>query len=164
MAQSQFHETLRVLNQYQVDFILIGGVRAVLHGAMVSTFDIDIVPSREPENLERLVQALQELKAYYRTHPSFRILPDTHKLASPEHHLLMTQFGALDILGTVTKGRDYQALLPHTVEMEVPEDGTIKVISLPMLITLKQETGREKDKLILPLLQHTLSESQREEA
>ena len=158
MPTTQFLQILTILNEYQVDYILIGGVSAALHGASISTFDIDIVHSREPENIERLLEALKMLNAYYRTHSPFQIVPDSKKLSSKGHHLLMTQHGAMDILGTVTQGRDYNDLLPDTILMNVPEDGDIRVISLPMLITLKRETGREKDKLALPILIHTLAE------
>lgn len=163
MAQPQLFEMLRTLYRHQVDFILIGGVSGVLHGAGVTTYDLDIVQSREPENLVRLLEALEEIEGYYRTHPRNRILPDVERLALPGHHLLMTNFGPLDILGTVTKGRDYHSLLPDTIEMSLPGGGAIRVISLEMLIVLKRETAREKDKLMLPILIHTLNERNRVE-
>jgi hypothetical protein len=41
---------LRVLLLHQVDFLVVGGVNALLLGAPVVTFDLDIVPDRSPEN------------------------------------------------------------------------------------------------------------------
>ena len=64
-----FEKILRVLVKHKVDFILVGGLCAVLHGAPIQTFDLDMVPSREPENLTRLQSSLRELGAYYREHP-----------------------------------------------------------------------------------------------
>ncbi len=74
-------ELLRILTKHNVDFIIVGGVCAVLHGSPVTTFDMDIVHSREPENLIRLTDALKEIDARYRGHPA-RIEPDAGKLAS----------------------------------------------------------------------------------
>lgn len=152
-----FKAILRTLNHYQVDFIVIGGVCATLHGAPVFTFDIDIVYSREAENLLRLEAALTELKAYYREHPPFRIVPQAERINTPGHHLLMTSEGPMDLLGSVTGKRGYEELLPHTVVISL-DDQEIRMVTLPMLITLKTETGRIKDKQALPILQQTLKE------
>ncbi len=54
---------LKTLRRHGVDFIIVGGVCAVLHGAPVATFDLDVVHSREPHNLARLMAALEELDA-----------------------------------------------------------------------------------------------------
>ena len=37
---------LRVLAEHDVSFLVVGGVCAVIHGAPVSTFDLDIIPER----------------------------------------------------------------------------------------------------------------------
>ena len=52
----QFLELLRHLVQAEIDFIIVGGVAAVLEGAPVSTFDLDIVYSTADDNVERLAQ------------------------------------------------------------------------------------------------------------
>jgi hypothetical protein len=40
-----FLEILRALTHCQVDFIVVGGVCAVLQGAPITTFDLDMVHS-----------------------------------------------------------------------------------------------------------------------
>lgn len=60
-----YPKMLRVLLAHQVDFVVIGGVCATLHGSSVMTADVDIVPSRHSDNLKRLEAALTELNAYY---------------------------------------------------------------------------------------------------
>jgi hypothetical protein len=42
----------------KVDFILIGGMAAILHGSARVTFDVDLVYSRSDENIKRLAAAL----------------------------------------------------------------------------------------------------------
>lgn len=50
----KFKEALDVLLRHHVDFIVVGGVAAVLCGAPISTFDLDIVHDRSPANVGRL--------------------------------------------------------------------------------------------------------------
>jgi hypothetical protein len=51
---SDFRRILQTFVEHEVDFIVVGGVCTVLHGAPVYTFDLDLVHSRAPDNLERL--------------------------------------------------------------------------------------------------------------
>lgn len=78
-----FLALLRTLFNHEIDFIVVGGVAAVLHGAPIGTFDMDVVHSRSPENIERLVAALQDLDAYYRGRGEQRLRPDASQLAFP---------------------------------------------------------------------------------
>ena len=43
--QSGFIEILNALHDRRVDFVIVGGVAAVLHGGSRVTFDLDVVPS-----------------------------------------------------------------------------------------------------------------------
>ena len=94
-------DQLRVLHRHHVDFIVVGGVCAVLHGAPVDTFDLDIVHSRDTANLDRLLGALDELGAHYRRRD---LKPGRSHLQSPGHQLLDTRFGPLDVLGEIGSG------------------------------------------------------------
>src|SRR5262245_47380920 len=98
---SDFWEALQVLADHKVDCIVVGGVGAVLQGAPINTFDLDIVHSRTPENLDRLLAALQDLDAYYRGQGTRVIRPGRSHVASPGHQLLTTRTGPLDLLGTI---------------------------------------------------------------
>lgn len=156
-----FEQMLVALAEADVQFILVGGVCSILHGAPLLTTDVDIVPNREPDNLLRLEHALRALNAYYREHPPGRILPEAARMAGPGHHLLMTSVGPLDVLGVVAGGRDYAALLPHSSEVKIADGIAIRIVDLPTLIQLKSEAGREKDRLVLPILRRTLEETER---
>jgi hypothetical protein len=157
-SEPDFQQLLRTLSEFGVDFIVIGGISAVLQGASLMTFDLDIVHSRSPENLDRLVAALQSLDAYYREHEDQRPVPEAGLLAGPGHHLLMTGAGPLDVLGQVTGDEGYDELLPHTLQLEVSASRWIRVLKLKTLIRLKERMGRDKDKLMLDVLKRTLAE------
>jgi len=152
-----FLRILEILAKHEVDFIVVGGVCAVLHGAPVTTFDIDMVHSRAPENLDRLISALQKLDAYYRGHEDQRLTPDLSHLSSPGHQLLVSKFGPLDLLGTIGSGHGYEALFEHTVELEAG-GLLLRILTLERLIEIKEETGSDKDKAVLPILRRTLEE------
>ena len=75
------------------------------------------------------------------------------------NHLLLSNAGPLDVLGTVTQGRDYDDLVKHSAELIIQEGLTIRLLDLPTLIQLKEELNREKDRAILSILRHTLAET-----
>ena len=58
MTKPDFGCLLRALTEHGVDFLVVGGVGAILQGASLSTFDLDIVHSTEPANIARLLASL----------------------------------------------------------------------------------------------------------
>jgi hypothetical protein len=82
ILRSRVAGILQEFRDHAVDFILVGGVAAVLDGVPVNTFDLDIVHSKEPDNIGCLLAALDSLEA---------LKPDASHLASPGHQLLMTR-------------------------------------------------------------------------
>src|SRR5580692_10519276 len=121
MPESDFTATLRALRDGGVDFILVGGLAAVLSGAPIHSYDVDIVHSREPSNVQRLLVVLESLDAVFRIQPERRIKPAASHLAGKGHLNLITKFGPLDLLGTIGRDLDYRALLPHSSEKLVAE-------------------------------------------
>ena len=82
-----------------VDFILIGGMAAILHGSARVTFDVDVVYSRTHENIERLSIALAPHRPYLRNAPSG--LPfawDTKTIRNGLNFTLTTDLGDIDLL------------------------------------------------------------------
>jgi hypothetical protein len=57
---------LRALSIANVDFILIGGMAAIVHGAARLTFDLDVVYKRTRDNYQKLVNALGDYQPYLR--------------------------------------------------------------------------------------------------
>ena len=152
-----FLEILRILSGHKVDFIVVGGICGVLHGAPVTTFDLDLVHSRSQDNLNRLISALEELDPYYRGRGDQRLKPGLSHLSSPGHQLLMTTFGPLDLLGAIGIGHSYDDLMKHTVVLEVG-GLQVQVLDLETLIEVKKETISDKDKAVIPILERTLQE------
>ncbi len=139
-------------------FVLVGGVAAVIEGAPIATFDLDVVPDRDARNIDRLVGALAELKAHYRGRP--HLGPASDALRGPGHHLLMTRYGPLDVLGVIGKERDFRALLAHS-HRRVLGGTSLRVLDLETQIAVKEELDFAKDRAVVPVLKATLREQRR---
>lgn len=50
---------LEALHRAGVEFIVVGGAAATLHGSGTTTEALDIVPSATPENIDRLLEPRQ---------------------------------------------------------------------------------------------------------
>lgn len=120
MRRPDYIAILRELSEHRVDFVVVGGVGAVLQGAPVMTFDLDIVHSTETSNVERLAAALESLDACYRMQPERKIVPRASHLASPGHPLLMTRLGPLDVLGAIGLGHVYGELIEKAMPFKSP--------------------------------------------
>ncbi len=99
MPARDFPTVLRALQKRGVDFIVVGGLAAVLNGSPKNTFDLDIVLSRIPENVAWPPGVLEALDAICRPQPSRRLKPNAGHLSSPGRQNLLTTCGPLEVLG-----------------------------------------------------------------
>ena len=115
----KFLGLLRVLLRHGVDFLVVGGVAAQLEGAPILTLDLDVLYDKSAGNLQRLLAALRELKARYRDPAGRHLEPDQEKLETLRMHLLLTELGALDVLGVIGAGFTYRDLVDRTVSYDL---------------------------------------------
>jgi hypothetical protein len=152
MTQS-FRRILELLEQHAVEYVVVGGVAAVLQGAPVTTFDIDALIKVDPENIDRLAKVLALLNARYREHHGLR--PTTADLAAGGHFLLMTDSGPFDVLGYIGNGKRYEDVVDSARRMSIG-DMTVRVLCIESLIADKKALGREKDLAVVRLLEAVL--------
>ena len=140
-----FREIVQVFSSLQVDFIVVGGLAAIVHGSPRLTQDVDVVYSRTPDNLQRIVDALRPHEPYLRgAPPGLPFLWDARTLKNGLNFTLRTKLGDIDLLGEIVGGGRYENLLPHSREM--PMFGIrAKVLGLDKLIEVKRAAGRPKD-------------------
>jgi len=142
---TNFEELVPLLANAHIEFILVGGVAATLHGSARSTQDLDIVYHRTPENMATLVAAIAPHHPYLRGAPPglpFRFDLDT--LRAGGNFTLITDLGWLDLLAEIAGGGTYENLLPHSIL--VPVFGSeCRVLDLETLIHAKRAAGRPKD-------------------
>jgi predicted nucleotidyltransferase len=142
---TDFAGLLRVLNENRVEFILIGGVAAAVHGAIRTTRDLDVVYARTPENFSRLARALAPLNAYLRgAPPGLPFHWDAETIAHGLNFTLDTSLGQIDVVGEIVGGGSYDELEPHC--LKVSAFGTeFLCLDLDTLIRVKRAAGRPKD-------------------
>jgi len=155
---------LRVLTDHEVRFVVVGGVAARLRGAPLLTQDVDITPSMEHNNLERLVGALQELDARLRTatEPDGVRFPfDAALIASATVWTMVTKHGDLDLVVTPAGLDGYEGVARGSTNLRVAEDPDlyVAVAALEDNLRSKEAAGRDKDLGALPMLRRTLEES-----
>jgi len=142
---TDFKGLLRALTDANVEFILVGGVAATVHGSTRLTLDVDAVYRRTPENIARLVRALAPHAPYLRGAPPG--LPFRWSSATVERGLnftLTSDVGDLDLFGEIAGGGTYDALRPHAVTIQVFEVECL-CLGLERLIDVKRAAGRPKD-------------------
>lgn len=93
---AELAELLELLLDASVEFILVGGGAAVIHGAPVTTQDIDIVHRREAENVDRLLQVLSRLDARLVDPAGRDLAPEDATLSGPGQSLIRTRLGRID--------------------------------------------------------------------
>ncbi len=153
-----------VLREHDVRFVLVGGFAAVIHGSPYVTVDLDVVPARDPENLERLSAALRALHARVWSADEPEGVPFDHdgrSLAQVETWNLVTDHGRLDLTFLPAGTRGYEDLIREAVRLSIL-GVEVDVASLADVVRSKEAAGREKDRLVLPVLRRLLEETERE--
>ena len=133
-----------------LDFVLIGGYAAVVHGSSQVTHDLDICAVMTDEELSKLKAALKDLKPQHRMNKNFQ--PSLEEFPKSDQKLdnyyLKTNAGVLDILSSVNPVGSFEEIKKNAIEVKI--FGNIcRVISLDDLIKVKQTMTRDKDKIVL---------------
>ena len=164
MTKTDFVGLINLLSKGGVEFIIVGGVAATIHGSAHITYDLDVVYRRTPENIDRLASALAPIEPYLRGAPGG--LPftfDAGTIARGLNFTLQTTLGDLDLLGEVTGGGTYEALVSDS-EVGSFRGVEIRSVTLPCLIALKRAAGRRRDLNMLAELEVLLEEREKPEA
>ncbi|MDC0937014.1 hypothetical protein OAS39_12065 [Pirellulales bacterium] len=97
---ASLEKIVAALNAQQVEFILIGGWAAVVHGSARATVDVDIVYRRTGDNIQKLVAALAPCEPYLRgAPPGLPFKWDEPTIRQGLDFTLTTSVGDLDVLG-----------------------------------------------------------------
>lgn len=154
-------EILQVLNAHEVEFVLIGGMAAALHGSDVVTFDLDVAPKAARENLVRLAAALEALDARLRVAgepDGVRFDAHAELLGRTQILNLITRTGDLDVVMQPAGSAGFDDLQRDALTISIG-GVSVLVASLADVIRSKEAANREKDRAVLPALKRL--ESQR---
>ena len=148
-----FVKAVQSLVDEGVEFVIIGGWSAILHGSSYVTNDLDICYSRGATNLSHLATALRPFRPRLRDLP--RGLPFVWgevTLRNGSIFTLVTDLGSIDLLAEVSGVGDYSEVLANSIEVDA-FDRRVWTLDLPSLIRAKRSAGREKDLRLLPELE-----------
>ena len=153
---------LAVLKEHGVRFVLVGGFAAVIHGSPYLTTDVDVVPEWSKDNLDRMSAALESMHArvWTASEPAgVSFGHDAASLGNVEMWNLVTEHGRLDLTFMPSGTAGYEDLARDAVHLTIL-GVDVDVASLADVIRSKEAAGREKDRVVLPVLRRILDESE----
>ena len=151
---------LEVLERHRVQYVVVGGYAAEVHGSLRRTVDVDVVPRTTADNLDRLAAALRELQATIRTGDpagGLPFSPSGEAMVGMTMLNLVTLHGELDLNFTPSGTAGYEDLHTDATTFDVGRV-QVQVASLADVIRSKTAAGRPKDFAALPEL-HQLAGS-----
>ena len=150
--KSGFLKILDALHDRHVEFVIVGGVAAALHGGSRVTFDLDLAPSLAPASWQAAVDLLWSLGARPRIpEPMERIRDIEHvRRWRREKGMLALNFrttdGSTEVDLLVGESDAFDELRKRAVRVTV-DQRTFFVASIDDLISMKQRAGRPQDLL-----------------
>lgn len=144
---------LEFLVKSPLDFVIVGGFAAVLHGCNQTTRDIDICLVLVPDKIQLLRQVLKPLNPKIRTtqeKPSFLTSPED--MSGIQNLHLETDLGVLDLVAKVEGVGDFYSVLKNAIEIELYGEKCF-LISLDDLIKSKKALGRHRDLVVVKELE-----------
>jgi len=142
---SDLQRLLQTLDEAGVDFVLVGGYAAMLHGSSLLTRDLDVCAVLSPGNIEKLREAFRDFHPVHRLSAPLRsFLDEPDRGVALDNLYLNTDLGTLDMLGRITGVGTYERVAREAVEVEL-FGRKVRAISLDDLIAAKETLGRDKD-------------------
>ena len=156
MTIEQVEAIVSVLDRHKVDYVMIGGIAAELHGAKIArSLDLDVTPAASPANRERIACAPAELHATLRVPggvpDGVEIHLDADWLERVTTATFNTNHGPFDLAYRPDRTDGYDDLVRSEVIFRV---GAVdaRLASLEDIVRPKTAAGRTKDELTLPAL------------
>jgi len=137
---------LDVLNRHGVEYVVIGGIAAMLQGSPTNTYDLDVCYKRDKKNINALVEALRELGARLRGFPpELRFELDAKAFLLGDTMTFETTFGDFDCLGNPSGTTGFADLARSARPQDLADGVRVSVCSLDDLIRMKKAASRPKD-------------------
>ena len=133
---------------------MVGNAAAALHGAPVTTLDIDFMFRKTPTNMRKLKEFAKELNAqilkpYYPASSLYRVVNEDTGMQ-------------VDFMSVLHGIKSFENLRSDAIEVEF-EGHVLKIASLEKIIRSKKKLGRPRDLAVIELLEKTLDEKAKRE-
>jgi predicted nucleotidyltransferase len=151
-AEPLLNNVARVLSEHRLETVMVGNAAAALHGAPVTTLDIDFMFRKTPTNLKKLKSVAQSLRAvilkpYYPVSDLFRVVNDDQGLQ-------------LDFMSRLHGIHSFEGLRSRAAPVKFGEH-ELMIASLADIIKSKRAAGRSRDLAVLEILERTLDEQEK---
>jgi hypothetical protein len=151
-AEPLLNTIAKLFAEHRLEAVMVGNAAAALHGAPVTTLDIDFMFRKTPANLKKLKAVAQVLKAvilkpYYPVSDLFRMVNEERGLQ-------------LDFMSRLHGIRSFEGLRSRATPVKFGKH-ELKVASLADIIKSKRATGRRRDRAVLDILERTLDEQEK---
>jgi predicted nucleotidyltransferase len=142
----------RTLHLVRLETVMVGNAAAALHGAPVTTLDIDFMFRKTPTNLRKLKDFAEKLdaqilKPFYPVSSLYRVVNDDTGIQ-------------VDFMSILHGIKSFENLRSDAVEVEF-EGYELKVAALEKIIRSKKALGRPRDLAVLEILERTLDEKKK---
>lgn len=152
-ASADFSALICGLADAEIDFVIVGGIASILHGAAYQTNDLDVSYARDEENFAKLESFLTRIHAYLRgAPPDLPFSPDARTLKSGLNFTLRTDKGDLDLLGELSGIGGHDRVVQGSIGMRL-FGREVRVLDLEGLIRAKRAADRPKDRLAITELE-----------
>jgi hypothetical protein len=154
-AEPLLNRIAKVFANHRLEVVMDGNAAAALHGAPVTTLDVDFMFRKTPTNLKKLKAVAKSLGAiilrhYYPVSELYRVVNDDRGLQ-------------LDFMAKLDGIRSFERLKARSTPVTFGER-ELMVACLANIIKSKRAAGRDRDKAVLDILQKTLDEQEKEES
>jgi hypothetical protein len=142
----EYTNILSRLSKEGIDYVVIGGVAAALHGSTYHTLDIDICFDFSPSNLLKLQKALRDIHPVHRMTPGRIPLQLTQDNCRDIKNLYLdTDLGQLDCIGFVQGIGDFKEVKKNSQRMKM-QDYFVQVLNATAVIEAKKSLNRDHDR------------------
>ena len=148
-AEPLLNKVASVLAEHRLEAVMVGNAAAALHGAPVTTLDIDFMFRKTPANLKKLKSVATSLdasilKPYYPVSDLYRVVNDDRGIQ-------------LDFMPRLHGIRSFEGLRSRAESVSFGEH-KLKIACLADIISSKRAAGRARDLAVLDILEKTLDE------
>ena len=137
----------KAIERHGLDAVLIGNAGAAMHGAPVTTIDLDFLIRRTPANRKKLIAIAADLRAtlYAPFYPASRVL----RMMNDDETL------QVDFMDEVSGIRSFEGVRKRAQRVHLA-GATVCLAALADIIKMKKAADRPRDRAVLEILEKTL--------
>ena len=144
---TNLNNLLQKLCEAEVEFVIVGGFAAVIHGSSMLTQDLDVCIELNDSNIEKLRNTFADLNPIHRfSSERLSFLDNPEPAVAVKNLYLQTNLGPIDFLTNIDGVGNYKDVRNNADEITL-FNRKVYIININTLLKAKETLGREKDLL-----------------